>query len=655
MPRTVFAPHAGATIVDRLKNYNGGTGGITVAEADTNFNVALKSKYGIANGIAWLDGNTLIPLSHLPNSLKTRSTVQGPTSLNISSQGQYIITDYDSFDAYTVVANGGSVTRSGEIITYIAPATIPANDIGGFSINGVPVNITITGPMVTQPVVTSPVNNAVDLNDAVTITSSAFLTTGQSDTHQSSSWQLATDSEFVNIISQVTNSTTNKTSWTVNNLAPNTAYYVRVAHKGVALAQSDWSPVSKFTTRLNFVPVTEVGIFSVADKAAGDLYGYQVSISGDGTRLAISNLWGSSGAVVDCGKVYVYVYSGISWAQEAILTASDKATNSQYGFSVAISADGTRIVVGASHALPDALTESGAAYVYSRSGSTWSQETILFASDKVALDAFGTSVDIDDTGVRVAIGAIGADPGTLDAAGKVYIFSRAGAIWTEEAILTASDQAAGDLFGNSVKLTGDANRIIIGAPNKTVNTETNHGQAYVFLRLGTAWTEEAIVNDLVTADLQNFGSSVSITETGDRAIIGAHNSTVSALSNAGLVYVFSQANAVWTQEAILQASVPEASAVFGQSVDISSDGKIAVVGAPLADPATIVDAGSTYIFLRNGLVWTQEAILTASDKLTTDRFGFSVAISSAGRDLIVSSPYGDVSGLADAGKAYLFI
>ena len=655
MPRTVFAPHAGATIVDRLKQYNGGTGGISVAEADTNLNIALKSDYGVASGIARLDGNTLIPLSYLPDSLKTRSTVQGPISLNISSQSQYIITDYDSFDAYTVVANGGSVTRNGEIITYTAPATIPGNGIGGFSINGVPVNITITGPMVTQPVITSPIDNATNLNDAVTITSSAFLTAGQADTHQSSSWQLATDSGFVNIISQVTDDTDNKTSWTVDNLAPNTAYYVRVAHKGTVLAESSWSNVSKFTTRLNFVPVTETGIFSASDKAAGDLFSYKVAITDDGTRIAISNLWGDSDAVVDCGKVYVFAYSGISWTQEAMLTASDKATNSYFGTSIAISGDGTRLVVGASHALPDALTESGAAYVYSRSNTTWSQETILFASDKVALDAFGHAVDIDTTGIRIAIGAIGADPGTLDAAGKVYIFSRAGALWSEEAMLTASDQAANDVFGSAVKLTGDANRIIIGAANKTVNTEVNHGQAYIFLRLGTAWTEEAILNDLVTTNILNFGISVSITSTGDRVIIGAHNSTAGDLSNAGLAYVFSQANAVWTQEAILQASIPETSAVFGQCVDISADGKMAIVTAPRSNPDTIVEAGTVYIFLRNGLIWTEEAIVSASDKTTTDQFGFSAAISSAGRDLIVSSPYGDVSGLSDAGKAYLFI
>lgn len=655
MPRTVFAPHAGATVIDRVKTYNGGTNAVNAADAATNLNVALKSKYGIANGIARLDGNSKIPLSYLPDSLKTRSTVQGPTSLNISSQGQYIITDYDSYDTYTVVANGGSVSRSGEIITYTAPATIPANDIAGFSINGVPVNITITGPMVTQPVITNPVNNAVDLNDAVLIGSSAFLTTGQADTHQSSSWQLATDSGFVNIISQVTNSTTDKTTWTVNNLAPNTAYYVRVAHKGAVLPQSDWSEVSKFTTRLNFVPVTEVSIFSVADKAAGDLVGYSVAISSDGTRIAISNLWGDSDAVTDCGKVYVYSYSGTSWTREAILTASDKATNSQYGISVAISGDGTRIIVGASHALPDAITESGAAYVYSRSGSTWSQETILFASDKAALDAFGTAVDIDEAGIRVAVGAIGADPGALDAAGKVYIFWRSGAIWTEGAILTASDKAAGDNFGSSVKLTAESDRIIIGAPNKTVNAETNHGQAYVFLRLESAWSEEAILNDLVTANVQNFGNSVSLTGIGDRAVVGAHNSTAGALSNAGLAYVFSQSSAVWTQEAVLQASTPEAGAIFGQSVDISSDGKIIVVGSPLVNASAIVDSGAAYIFLRNGLIWNQEAINHASDKLTQDRFGWSVAISSAGRDLIIGSPYGDVSGIADAGKAYLFI
>ena len=137
-------------------------------------------------------------------------------------------------------------------------------------------------------------------------------------------------------------------------------------------------------------------------------------------------------------------------------------------------------MIGANVADPNSLINAGKAYIFSRSGTSWTEEAILTASDKAASDQFGYSVSISSDGSRVVIGAHSADSNSIENAGKAYIFMRSGIVWTEEAILTASDAVTDDQFGCSVCISSDGSRVVIGALSADPNSLINAGKAYIF-------------------------------------------------------------------------------------------------------------------------------------------------------------------------------
>src|SRR5262249_49603976 len=146
------------------------------------------------------------------------------------------------------------------------------------------------------------------------------------------------------------------------------------------------------------------------------------------------------------GVAYIFVRSGTTWSQQQKLTASDGMPFDYFGSSAAISGD--MVVIGATNA----NLGQGAAYVFTRSGTTWIQQQILTASDGAAFDQFGLSVAI--SGDTLAIGAPNADIEWNEEQGATYIFARSGAIWTQQQKLTASDGMYGDYFGTSAAISG---------------------------------------------------------------------------------------------------------------------------------------------------------------------------------------------------------
>ena len=209
---------------------------------------------------------------------------------------------------------------------------------------------------------------------------------------------------------------------------------------------------------------------------------------------------------------------------------------------------------------------------------------------------------------------------------------------TEQTKLTASDAAADDLFGYSVSISGDY--AIVGSYFDD-DAGSSSGSAYIFVRTGTTWSEQAklTASDAAADDL--FGYSVSIS--GDYAIVGAErNDDVG--SNSGSAYIFVRTGTTWSEQAKLTASDAATNDNFGLRVSIS--GGYAIVGAYLNDDAGS-SSGSAYIFVRTGTTWSEQAKLTASDAATNDNFGISVSIS--GGFAIVGARKND-----DAGSAYIY-
>jgi len=434
------------------------------------------------------------------------------------------------------------------------------------------------------------------------------------------------------------NNTTNKTSIQITVSSENT-YYIRVRYKDSYNKYSQWSSAVNFN--INVIPNSEFQILTASDKAASDLFGWSVSISGN---VAIVGAYRASpGGTTSAGKAYIFRYNVTSWIQEAILIASDKTAYDSFGWSVSIS--GNIAIVGAYMADLGGTVNAGKAYIFRYNGTSWIQEAILIASDKAAGDLFGNSVSI--SGNVAIVGAPGADlGGTLDA-GKAYIFRHNGTSWIQEAILIASDKTAYDQFGYSVSISG--NVAVVGAWMADPGGTADAGKAYIFRYNGTSWIQEAILTASDKAANDNFGGSVSIS--GNVAIVGAYKADPGGTTDAGKAYIFRYNGTSWIQEAILTASDKAANDQFGWSVSIS--GNVAIVSARFADPGGISNAGKAYIFRYNGTSWIQEAILIASDKAASDWFGNSVSIS--GNVAIVGAPYADPGGTRDAGKAYIFV
>jgi uncharacterized protein (TIGR03437 family) len=357
--------------------------------------------------------------------------------------------------------------------------------------------------------------------------------------------------------------------------------------------------------------------FTVSDGAAKDYVGCSVSVNVDTAVI------GAFGRNNQQGSAYVLVRNGTVWTQQQELTASDGAAGDLFGHSVSVSGD--TAVIGAF----GRSSQSGAAYVFVRSGGVWSQQQELTAPDGRASEAFGVSVSV--SGDTAVIGAYNTDSDR----GAAYVFVRSGGVWSQQQKLTAADGAASDQFGLSVSVSGDT--AVVGALGKNAN----RGAAYVFSRSGGVWSQqqELTASDGVTGDW--FGSSVSVD--GDTIIIGAEDKTVNSASQQGAAYLFVQSGGIWNQQQELTASDGAPNDIFGSSVSVSGD--TAAIGAEDAGGGV---QGAAYVFMRNGWAWTQQQELTASDAGVDGFFGKSISVS--GDTAVIGS-----DGKSFEGAAYVFV
>ena len=311
------------------------------------------------------------------------------------------------------------------------------------------------------------------------------------------------------------------------------------------------------------------------DGTAGDTFG-SVSISGD---YAIVGAYGDDDSGLESGSAYIFKRSGSNWNQVVKITASDGAAGDTFGSSVSISGD--YAIVGA-YGDDDNGLESGSAYIFERSGNSWTEVTKLTASDGAYWDHFGSSVSI--SGDYAIVGAYYHDD-NLTNSGSAYIFERSGSSWNQVAKLTASDGAVADYFG-SVSISGDY--AIVGAWGDDDNG-LDSGSAYIFKRSGSNWNQVAKITASDGAAGDTFGS-VSIS--GDYAIIGAYGDDDNGL-DSGSAYIFKRSGSSWNQVTKITASDGAPNDMFGSSVSISGD--YAIVGA-FGNDDNGTESGSAYIF-----------------------------------------------------------
>ncbi|NOX87422.1 MAG: T9SS type A sorting domain-containing protein [Calditrichaeota bacterium] len=372
-----------------------------------------------------------------------------------------------------------------------------------------------------------------------------------------------------------------------------------------------------------------------SDTEAYAAFGNSVSIFGDYAIVGASP--DDGGGITDAGAAYIFIRNGDSWTEQAKLTASDAQADDYFGHSVSISGD---YAIISAIGVDDGGDLAGAAYIFKRSGTTWTEQAKITASDAQANDYFGYSVSI--SGDYAIVGARMEDAGGGNA-GAAYIFKRSGTNWTQQVKLTASDADAGDQFGWSVSISGDY--AIVGADRKFAGIIDYAGAAYIFIRSGNTWTEQAKITASDEHTNNRFGHSVSIS--GDYAIVGAVYDYDGGA--AGAAYIFNRSGTSWTQQAKITASDGHTDNRFGKSVSISGD--YAIVGA-YGDNAGGSFAGAFYSYLRSGVTWSQTSKTTASDAQANDKFGCSVSIN--GDNAIAGAKHEDPGNIDAAGAAYIY-
>ena len=392
---------------------------------------------------------------------------------------------------------------------------------------------------------------------------------------------------------------------------------------------STWKSLTKCKLWGNVVNM-ETAKINASDAEAYDNFGRSVSISGD---YAIVGASGGDDDGSASGSAYIIMRSGSKWSQQAKLIASDAETGDHFGWSVSIS--GNYAIVGAIG--NDSYT--GSAYIFMRSDTTWTQQAKLTATDAAANDNFGWSVSI--SGDYAVVGAHYDDDHGSES-GSAYVFMRTDTTWSQQAKLNASDAAAYDYFASSISISGDY--AIVGA-DRDDDGGTSSGSAYVFVRSDTTWSQQAKLNasDAETGDI--FGESVSIS--GNYAIVGASGDDDGG-SESGSAYVFMRSDTIWSQQAKLNASDATVWDRFGNSVSIS--GSYVIVGA-VDDDHHGISSGSAYVFMRTDTTWSQQSKLNASDAAAEDLFGESVSISG---DHAIVGASGDDDGGSASGSVYIF-
>jgi hypothetical protein len=366
-------------------------------------------------------------------------------------------------------------------------------------------------------------------------------------------------------------------------------------------------------------------------------FGTSVDVSGDtivvGEPDRVSPVPGAVG--MDRGAVYVYVRGASGWVLQQELLTPFPQVDTQYGASVAI--DGNVLVVGS----PGYTTtggKTGAAFVYRRTGTTWTLEKYLPGVTVGGL--YGTAVAIDaDT---VAVGA------SMDDGGMVQVWHWSGVTWASEQILTMPGGVPGDQFGGSVALEGDT--LIAGAPGDhygMTGDVADAGSAHWFSRSAGVWSwRHMIVPPAFTAG-GSFGGPIAIS--GSRALIGSWQTTVGTVPGAGTAHSFTNDGATWTHESTFTAPAPAAYDYYGSSVAL--DGGTALIGAFFSESYH----GSAYFYTEESGTWTMRQKLDMSTYTPgVWQLGTSAALSGGTAVLGAQMAGSPDPSLVGAGGAFIF-
>ena len=473
------------------------------------------------------------------------------------------------------------------------------------------------------------------------------------------------------------------------------------------------------------VPTGQDAYVKASNTAANDQFGSSVAISADGDTMVVgapretSPSTGINGSQTPAsggdptqaeGAVYVFVRNNNAamWSQQAYLKQPTFNSHCFFGNSVTLSADGNTLAVGGQAEAAGA----GEVVVFHRSGDVWSQQAVLTEAVPTSNDNFGVSVALSTDGFTLVVGdyhdstsAVGIDGDASgvgpNAAGAAYVFVSDGNDWTQQAYIKAPIPIEFAAFGGAVTVSGDGNTLAVGMqldPSNATGVSSTQssdaslsgaGSVFVYVRSNTTWTLQSYVKASNTQSNGSFGKAIALSADGATLAVGAigdssdatginQDQTDTSMQAAGAVFVFTTAGGTWAQQAYVKASNTAASLEFGNSVALTADGKVLVVGGRGdrgdstgingTNSSTGLDsAGAAYVYVLAGATptWVQEQYVKASNTASSASFGSSLAVAPGGVTIVVgaSGESSDATGIggdqsdtsaASAGAAYVF-
>lgn len=360
-----------------------------------------------------------------------------------------------------------------------------------------------------------------------------------------------------------------------------------------------------------FVPQ---GVKLVASDAVGNAFlGNAVALSRDASTALVGG-YDDDGSI---GAAWVFVRAtNGTWSQQQKLVASNAVGTANQGFAAAISADGNTALVGG----PADDSGAGAAWIWVRSGATWTEQAKLVAPDAVGGAFTGGAVSLSGDGNTAAIGGKDDTGGT----GAVWIWVRSGTSWTKQAKLVGTPAAGGDLQGSAVGLSADGQSVVIGAPGADA--------AWVFTRSGSVWTQSAKLVALDAVGSARQGGAVALSDAGDTAIVSGSMDD----GGKGAAWIWAYSGGSWSKQAKLVGSGAVGAAEQGFTASLAADGNTAIMGSVLDDGSI----GAAWIWGRSGSVWTQAGgKLVGSGRVGSSSQGV-VALSGDGTTALVGG-WGD--------------
>lgn len=614
MARNIFNPISGVVRQRPLQVTVGGTGLGTKETAVRAIGGVSVSLLDARNGVATTDSTGRIKQENIPVAVGNAPNIQGPVSVYTGMPSTHKITNYDMATSYVISGVLGTVTRSGDTLTYVAGSV---SGVGAIVINGKNYPITIADSYLAAPSVTSPLEGAADRPLNLTVTCSSYVPVGYAGTHQSTTWQIATDSGFTNVIAYSDNDTINLTSWAVGGLVLATNYYVRVKQTSSLGFVSVWSPVVHFVTKGSLAPVMESAILTASDQNTYANFGQSVAISDDGT-IAVVGAYGTTiNGFAFCGAVYVYTQTEGVWSQTAEITPPTPAASKYFGWCIAMSGDGNYLAVGSYH-------DSLPVHIYTRAGSTWSLQTTI--TSPVSGGYFGSDLSLNYDGTRLLVGA----PWYNSEAGAAYGYKRTVATWALKISLYGS--SVNDHFGASVSIASKADIIVVAATSVAVGSITSVGAVYVY-------TADFITNASLKSNIPNpnptggFGFGLSMGLSSDGKTLAVHDAC-----QYGDTYIFKYTTswALWSK-----LPRPSNAKYFGRGLSISPDGSILAVGDMgfIYDMNNVykLDCGAVFLYTLSDTTATLVKRISATTATTDMYFGYATRVSNQPYTMLVGA------------------